>query len=250
MGEILSILDFDETYDRQDFFRNFPAERLDFRDLDSASRFCSNRTFFEICRRLGANPDRRLTFLGGGNYHYVTSALTRGFSDPFSLVVFDHHADYMEEPSSELLSCGGWIRRSLAENGNLRRVFILGADPVANEEVPRAIADRILTVPNPFSEANRLFERIPTEAVYLSIDKDVLDPGEAETDWDQGNMAVDQLLKWVSALMSGHRLLGADVCGEPPRTDSLFEDRRSAEKNGRVNRQILDAVLPAFGRKR
>lgn len=252
MGEILTILDFDETYDLQVFPRGHRAERIDLRDLGSASRFCSQEAFAEIRRRLGANPDRRLAFLGSGNRHYVTAALARGFSRPFTLVVFDHHTDLLEEPAPDLLSCGGWIRKLLAEEKNLRRVLLVGADLGEGREIPEVYLDRVEAVPGPFPEASRglLADKIPTADVYLSIDKDVLDPADAETDWDQGNMSLDELLGLISVLLSGRHVLAADVCGEPPRSDRLSEDRRAAEKNGRTNRRILETILPFFARKR
>ena len=252
MGEVLTILDFDETYDRQDFHRGHPAERLDLRGLGSASGFCSRETFTELDRRLKDNPDRRLAFLGGGNRHYVTAALARGFSHPFTLVVFDHHTDLMEEPAPDLISCGGWIRNLLAEEKNLRRVLLVGADLGEGREIPKRFRERVDVLTGPFSEASRnlLLGKIPTTDVYLSIDKDVLDPADAETDWDQGDMPLDELLGLVSALLSGRRVLAADVCGEPARSDRLSEDRRAAEKNGYANRRILEAILPYFAPKR
>lgn len=252
MGEILTILDFDETYDKQDFHRGHPAERLDLRDLGSSSRFCSLAAFSDLRKRMKSNPDRRITFLGGGNRHYATAALARGFSRPFTLVVFDHHTDMMEEPGSGLISCGGWIRNLLREEKNLFRVLLVGADLGEGREIPEEYRDRVETISGPFSDATRklLPDRIPTPDVYLSLDKDVLDPADAETDWDQGTMSLEELLGLFSDLLSGRHVLGADVCGEAPRSDRLSENRRTAEKNGRANRRILEGLLPYFLGKR
>ena len=48
---------------------------------------------------------------------------------------------------------------------------------------------------------------------YLSIDLDVLSPEFSRTDWSQGDMSPDELLRRVEAIASGHRILGVDICG-------------------------------------
>jgi hypothetical protein len=67
-----------------------------------------------------------------------------------------------------------------------------------------------------------LARRLPTEAVYVSIDKDVLHPDEAVTNWNQGQMRLDHILACLRALAARRRIVGLDVCGEyaPPRFDT------------------------------
>jgi hypothetical protein len=55
---------------------------------------------------------------------------------------------------------------------------------------------------------------LPTEAVWLTIDKDVLARGEAATNWDQGDMTVDHILEAIDKLARHCKVLGADVCGD------------------------------------
>ena len=50
--------------------------------------------------------------------------------------------------------------------------------------------------------------------VYLTIDKDCLDPKHATTDWDQGALELDQLLAGVKAIAAECTLVGADITGE------------------------------------
>ena len=49
--------------------------------------------------------------------------------------------------------------------------------------------------------------------VYLSIDLDVLSRDFARTDWDQGDMTLEELSSAVSALTASRRILGVDLCG-------------------------------------
>ncbi|MDA8229846.1 MAG: hypothetical protein M0006_00750 [Magnetospirillum sp.] len=64
-----------------------------------------------------------------------------------------------------------------------------------------------------------LANRLPTANVYVTIDKDVLHPGEAVTNWNQGEMRIDHIADCLSALARRRRIVGLDVCGEfsPPR---------------------------------
>ena len=56
--------------------------------------------------------------------------------------------------------------------------------------------------------------RIETEAVYLTIDKDVLAHTDAVTNWDQGSMRLPYLLNLISEIGCRHRIVGADVTGD------------------------------------
>ena len=64
-----------------------------------------------------------------------------------------------------------------------------------------------------------VFKAINTEAVWITIDKDVLPESEALTNWDQGQMPLAALLAMLRAAGQRKRVLGADICGEysPPR---------------------------------
>ena len=65
----------------------------------------------------------------------------------------------------------------------------------------------------------QLLDRLPTEAVWVSIDKDVLRPADALTNWDQGEMPLDALTEALRLIGQRARIVGLDVCGEysPPR---------------------------------
>lgn len=50
--------------------------------------------------------------------------------------------------------------------------------------------------------------------VYLSIDKDVLSPRYASTDWDQGRLSLTELAALIQKIAASANLVGADICGE------------------------------------
>ena len=53
----------------------------------------------------------------------------------------------------------------------------------------------------------------PKLPLYISIDKDVLLPLYAQTDWDQGEMTLATLLTALESLNS-YSILGVDICGD------------------------------------
>lgn len=50
--------------------------------------------------------------------------------------------------------------------------------------------------------------------IYISIDKDVLSENEYKTNWDQGDMSVEELLDILKLICSIRNVIGIDVCGE------------------------------------
>ena len=62
----------------------------------------------------------------------------------------------------------------------------------------------------------RILSSIPTDTVYLTIDKDVLRESESFTNYSgyQGTMTLDELLAALSLIGKRKRILGADVCGD------------------------------------
>lgn len=73
--------------------------------------------------------------------------------------------------------------------------------------------------------------------IYLSIDKDVLTPEDAATDWDQGTMRLSELLSLLDDLLDARRLLGADLCGGLSIRDASPEE---AELNRLCDRRIYE----------
>ena len=49
--------------------------------------------------------------------------------------------------------------------------------------------------------------------VYVSIDKDRLDRSECITNWDQGELSLEELSGIVTEAVRGRRIIGADICG-------------------------------------
>jgi hypothetical protein len=86
---------------------------------------------------------------------------------------------------------------------------------------------------------------VPTDAIWFSIDKDVLAEPEAVTNWDQGQMPLAAVVEAIRALGACKRVLGADICGEysPPRHSNWL--KRWEAQRDQPRRETPDPLLLA-----
>jgi len=246
----IRLLDFDRSYQQQTFFQNRPADRLSLTDVPQSRRLCERWPLETIRARLAACDPAPVTFIGSNHYHYVTALLLQAIREPFVLVLFDHHADFYPSPAPDLISCGSWLRNVLDELPLLQQALVLGAgrDP-RTSRLARRWGSRLVMVDEQQlmrDQAVKAFlgRHVAGRAVYVSIDKDVLDPGEAVTAWDQGHVRLDQLTGLIRQVRSMARLIGCDVCGEAdldPLTPPSLADQ-VLDRNNRANAAILDAI--------
>ena len=75
--------------------------------------------------------------------------------------------------------------------------------------------------------------------LYISIDKDVLREEDARTNWDQGELALDQLLKLLELIFEKRKVIGADICGENPPDTARPISGEDLQINSRTNRELL-----------
>lgn len=64
------------------------------------------------------------------------------------------------------------------------------------------------------SLSERLTKSLAGKNVYISIDKDVLDPKFTISDWDQGELTLTELTTLIGRIADSANLVGMDVCGE------------------------------------
>jgi len=243
----------------------------------------------------GVRVESAITLLGSGDFHHIAALLHERIAEPFTLIHFDNHPDWVR--LAPRWHCGSWINRAL-EIENLARVITLGpcSEDLVNpglkggnltalgsgrlvlypwQHSPSRVWHRVADGPGHHYEGGRLNWRnlcerqleeavrgviaeIPTTAVWISIDKDVLPEDEVVTNWDQGHMPLAAVLGFVRALVAQKRVLGADICGEyappahanpfkriearmdQPRRDDVDAARLAA--NERVNRELLAAI--------
>jgi Arginase/agmatinase/formimionoglutamate hydrolase, arginase family len=255
MHRKLTFLNFDDTYVHQDSLTAaFPHQWIDFTGLRGTNLYCSPEAFSSICTELDRIPDKGLTFIGSGNYHYVALALMREINHPFTLVLFDHHTDLNEGQIGPLLSCGSWVSHAIKEVPELKKVIMIGPDPRTARHIPQLIRRQTVIIPDHrLPSASQLLALIPTDTVQISVDKDVLSPEEAKTNWSQGNLKTETLLALIQAIITGKSVASIDVCGGwPIRPHEHFNPqiRRWLSRNETVNMKIAglfaapDAHIP------
>lgn len=235
-------------------------------------------------------------FFGSGDFHHITAVLLARFREPLTVIHIDNHPDWVRWPPT--FNCGGWINRAL-ELPHVRRIITFGpcSDDLVWPELKRANLQalslgRLELYPwrhapsRVFGEygegpsftsrdgrlvwrtlANEPWElfvewliaRIPTEAVYLTLDKDALIASDAATNWDQGEMRLDHVLELLTRVARARRLVGADVCGDysRPRFSGVgrallsWFDRGAVAPitserlalNGATNARLVDAFM-------
>lgn len=170
----LTILDFDGTYKQQtELCARFPHRWIDFHNLRQSSLYCSLESFQLICRSLP--PPSGITLIGSGNYHYVTLALLARLTQPFTLILIDHHTDGGTSIVPATLSCGSWVRHAFFHLPQLTRVVMIGPPAEATKNLPLSISERILFVPDiSATTPAELIAEVCTRYAYPSIDKDAL----------------------------------------------------------------------------
>jgi len=275
---------------------------IDLRDIGPRLRLWSRgKTIAQARQRLadlGAKIESTITLLGSGDFHHIAALLHERIREPFTLVHFDNHPDWVR--FAPRWHCGSWMNQALALP-LLARAITLGpcSDDLVNpglkggnlaaldsgrlvlypwQHAPSRIWHRIADGPAHRYARGHIYWRnlcereldeaisatiaeIPTEAVWISVDKDVLPESEVVTNWDQGQMPLAALLRFVRSTVAQRRVIGADICGEyapllhanafkrwearldqPHRTDAAAARLKD---NERVNRALLAAIAGA-----
>lgn len=222
--------------------------QLDCQDIPGTNCYCDSLAEEEIGKRIAPFGPEGIHFLDSGNYHYLTKLWLELVKVPFELLVFDHHTDMQRPAFGGILSCGGWIREALETNENLKHVILVGPPQSAMEETEKELSkdgaellekvtwiseeEFLQNVEKPNwiqklcgqcnvtgAEADEK-EQLP---LYISIDKDILSESEGKTNWDQGNVALGQVLHFIDVYLQqipGRQIIGMDICGEDPEADN------------------------------
>ena len=81
--------------------------------------------------------------------------------------------------------------------------------------------------------------------VYLSIDKDVISRDELVTNWDQGQLSIENILQFVRALVItekkcfGRDMLAVDICGECAPDQEDCDLGKAISQNDSFNAEII-----------
>jgi arginase family enzyme len=163
--------------------------------------------------------------------------LGQSHSQPFTIVQFDNHPDWVHFNGG--LHCGSWVNRALSypnvrkavtigvtsddlkwpelRGGNLRlltegrlelfpyahapsRVLRNYGEGESSTQIGRALHWRCASAMDDVEMIQRTLNSIPTDDVYITVDKDVLIEEDAAANWEQGQMPLARLTGLIRKL--------------------------------------------------
>jgi len=256
------ILNFDSSITRQtNLLRRFHPTIVDLQHLGPACRLSMNDAMAQEVRRVLA-PELKstITLLGSGDFHHVSSLLIEQFTDPISVIVFDHHPDWSMLPPP--LHCGSWVTHVLRrpnvkklvlfgvssddiscpwiQYGNLQalkddrveiypgthrptRVFLRRVPHNRSVSVRRGLLSSTITWQELRSAdvttgVSQVVKRLSPKQVYVSIDKDCLRADASLTNWEAGDLRLEELVQFLTLIRQELEIVGLDVVGDysPP----------------------------------
>lgn len=263
------ILDFTHVYCDEDIKDIDRFRYVDCSDIQETDMYCSKNAYEKIWGRIEPYGIQGIHYIDSGNYHYITKIITDHITEPFGLVMYDHHTDMQIPMVPEMMSCGDWAGQALSQNKNLRQLVIVGPPESDIEQTLESYSGsqsgRLLTISAEDLHGDLLenqLKLIRTDLpLYISIDKDVLGTEYTETNWSQGDMSIDGLERLLSVFLGGQgeeknsdacrnderyagdirhsRILGIDICGEIQTDIPVPEYLEAEEKNEKVNIELF-----------
>lgn len=242
------IMNFSGIYEEEIFYKDREVCWINCRDISGVNGYCSDDAQEEIRKQIRDYDYRGIHFLDSGNYHYLSKFWLEKIEEPYSLIVFDHHTDMQESAFFGMLSCGSWIKEVLEEHPYIQEVCVVGPPKAAIEQCEPNLASRVVFLTQEELEAGILekwhafLENGKELPVYLSIDKDVLCLEDARTNWDQGEMKLEEMEKMIKQVFQKRNVLGADICGENPQDTARMPAKEDLEINGRTNARLCHCI--------
>lgn len=198
-------------------------------------------------------------FIDSGNYHYMSLFFLERIETDFNLLLIDNHTDMNENAFGDILSCGNWVRKALFCLPHLKTVYMLGVKKQYFQEMKDMLISDGELIENPEDEkeqkftlecrtgnlrkkilyitsSDQILEKIKKDTpLYISLDKDALSDHYAITDWDQGEMTIDELGIFMKELNQNSiiNIIGLDICGDTKEGSSL---------NCNINKKILSFI--------
>ena len=208
-----------DAYEHQSFYNSIEdLIILDCRHIEGTRCYLDDIAKEQLLDLMEAAPSNGIHFIDSGNYHYLSLLWLCKINTDFNLILFDHHPDNQPPSFGQITSCGGWVLEATESLAHLKEVFTYGVGQAPS------------------------ISNIPTDLpIYISIDKDVLDEKFAITDWDQGDMTLESMIKIISELTDKRKLIGADICG-----DSGEDPLKGSCVNSQTNQTLFDILSRKF----
>lgn len=246
------LMNMSNIYKEQCFYRNVkgdtgvPVYQLDLTDLTGTDCYCDEQAQRTIKKQIERYTESGLHYIDSGNYHYITKLWLDQLTEPYELVLLDHHPDMQEPLFGPFLSCGGWVKDALDGSSLLRHVYSVGVEETLITDKMRAYGSRVTFYTEQAMDcgwkdwcSDLTGGTLP---VYISVDKDVLAEGEVYTNWDQGKMKLEQMIMLLEQLFQKRQVLGMDICGELEKKPHRVSDVHKISRNNLVNNQFIHFI--------
>ena len=225
----------------------FQHHFIDCYDIRGKNLYCDTKALEDIHARFLSSPRTSITLIGSSNFHYVTYLHLSEIGYPFTLLLFDHHTDLME--NEHLLTCGSWVTKALRTLPHLKKVIIIGPDSKEFEKIPVDLQNHVTILPTDWNAQkllNYIFHECETDLTFISIDKDVLDETFSKTNWDHGHMDLSVLIDCLTGLLGSISICGIDICGEwLVSTENSYTPKNQVyiKRNERANLVLLQTIM-------
>ena len=199
----------------------------------------------ELGRKKETKELPRIRLLDSGNYHYMSKLLLGLEKEDLFLAVFDHHTDMQPPALLPVLSCGSWIRDAAGAYQNIKGICVIGPPEASVRETEAMehvwfVTQEELDDGSGAAKIKEVFaSHAGTFPVYLSVDKDILSKEELDTNWDQGNVRVDELLSLAKDCLAG-RKVQRGKSGKPEAV------RRACGKNRRLTKPGQKSIINLY----
>lgn len=238
---MLILFNFSGIYEQQDFYEARETLWKECRDITGTNCYCDEEARERLYSDIRGLSSEGIHFLDSGNYHYMSRLWLEKLSEPFALLMLDHHTDMQPPAFGGILSCGGWLEDSLASLSNLRRVWLAGPPSADLSMAAGTYQEKIETLSQEEMEEEGAFENFisqipPDLPLYISIDKDVLSEKEVACNWSQGSLSLREMKRGLEILYKkqGISVIGMDICGEPDIHASRAEISQSSDLNAEL----------------
>lgn len=246
MNYPIIIMNFTRVYEQEPFVKNKNFTWIDCTNLNGTDCYCDEQAEKTLRAKISAYPPEGIHFIDSGNHHYLSKFWTDKIKHPFSLVVFDHHPDMQPSLFDNLMSCGCWVKKALDTNSNLRKVCIVGAADKLIKSIEPVYRNRLVFYSETEMSHEEGWKRFTgehiNEPVYISVDKDVLNPASASTNWDQGSMSLQELEFLLSVILKKHQIIGVDICGECRYSLNIFGLEPGELVNSHANENLIHLI--------
>ena len=246
-----------------------PREEVQFhdmRDLSGTNCYCDDAAAEQIRTAMRSERTAGIHFTDTGNYHYMSYLYLSLLQKKTLLVVFDHHTDMQEPAFGGILSCGGWVKRTVSDLQHVVDAWVIGPEEKDIEAASDAAEEQAFFLSGEklmdFRSEGAFEKRIRTlfrermeksmksverpEQIYISVDKDILSPEFASCPWSQGDVTLDELSFMITSVLTeaqkaGLRPAAADICGE-----SVPDDPEGILKSSIADQRLYDLLKRSF----